>query len=194
MRDLKKEALNERKPSYNISRFITQRWSPRAMTPELLESDLLPLFESARWAPSSGNNQSWRFIYSLNNSSSWLNFFNLLTPGNKEWCKNAGALLLILSKKTRISSSGEEKPQITHSFETGMAYENLALQAAENNLVCHGMAGFDYEKAKTEFNIPETYQVEAMAAIGHPAEPGNPETPSQRNPISSFTFKDNFKE
>ena len=126
------------------------------------------LFEAARWAPSSYNNQPWRILYALRDTEQWGLFFDLLVEGNQVWAKNAGALLLFISKTT---FDRNEKPSITHTYDTGAAWENLALQGSLKGYVVHGMQGFDYERARTTLNIPGVFQVEAMAAVGFPASP-----------------------
>ncbi len=84
-----------RTPTYNIHSFILNRWSPRSLTgEELTDEVLMSLFEAARWAPSSYNNQPWRFIYAKRNKEHWNRFFNLLVEGNKVWAKNAAAFSL----------------------------------------------------------------------------------------------------
>ena len=86
-----------RKAEYPVDNIFIDRWSPRAMSGDPVSKDeLMSLFEAARWAPSSFNNQSWRFLYSLKDSESWATYFNLLLEGNKTWVKNAGDLVLIL--------------------------------------------------------------------------------------------------
>ena len=158
-----------------IDRIFLDRWSPRAMTGEpIAQEELLTLlFEAARWAPSSYNNQPWRFLYAQRDSKHWQTFFDLMVEFNQSWAKNAGILVVFISR-THFDFNGEPAP--THSFDTGAAWENLALQGSLKGLVVHGMQGFDYERARTALNIPEGFQVEAMCAIGRPA---NPETLSE---------------
>ena len=61
-----------RQSRYKINSLILHRWSPRSMTGEELDEDtIMSLFEAARWAPSSYNNQPWRFIYAKRNTSHW---------------------------------------------------------------------------------------------------------------------------
>lgn len=159
----------ERVADHPIDNLFLDRWSPRAMTGESISRELLmSLFEAARWAPSSYNNQPWRMLYATRESEHWELFLNLLVDGNKVWAKNAAALVLFISQKT-FGFNGA--PSITHSFDTGSAWENLALQGWLKSLVVHGMQGFDYEGARQQLNIPEGFDVEAMVAIGMPADP-----------------------
>ena len=104
------------------------------------------LFEAARWAPSSSNIQPWRFLYSMNGDKNWNKFCNLLNNFNKMWAKNSGALVVIISKKTDEVG----KLNKLSSFDVGAAWENLALQARMKGLITHGMAGFNYKKARKE--------------------------------------------
>jgi nitroreductase len=150
-----------------IADLFLDRWSPRAMSGESIEREsLMRLFEAARWAPSSYNNQPWRFLYARRGSEHWPRFFDLLAEGNQAWAKHAAALVLIVSKTT-FDFNG--KPSITHSFDAGAAWENLALQGAVQGLVIHAMQGFDYDRARAELKVPEEFAIEAMVVIGRPA-------------------------
>jgi nitroreductase len=160
---------DERKADHPIDNLFLNRWSPRAMTGEAIsQAELLTLFEAARWAPSSYNNQPWRMLYARRDTEHWQTFFDLLVEFNQSWVKNAGALVLFIAK-THFDFNGQ--PSVTHAFDTGAAWENLALQGSLSGLVVHGMQGFDYERARTVLNIPEGFQVLAMIAIGRPADP-----------------------
>src|SRR5512135_1507464 len=77
-----------RKADYPVDNLFIDRWSPRAMTgEEIPEEDLMAIFEAARWAPSSYNNQPCRILYARRNSEYWPIFFNLLVSSNKAWAK-----------------------------------------------------------------------------------------------------------
>lgn len=179
-----------RTADYPVDEFFLDRWSPRAMTGEpIAEATLMTLFEAARWAPSSYNNQPWRILYARRDTEHWQTFFGLMGEFNQSWAGNAGALVVFISK-THFDFNGE--PSVTHSFDTGSAWASLALQGWLKGLVVHGMQGFDYERARTELNVPDGFQVEAMAAIGKPADPETlsedlrqKESPSDRRPLDS---------
>lgn len=165
------EVKKFRTAEYEISPSIIKRWSPRSMTGEPIDNnELLSLFEAAKWAPSSFNEQPWRFLYAVRDSKNWSLFFNLLGEFNQGWTKNAAALVLVISRND-FSYNG--KPNVNHSFDAGAAWENLALEANEKGLVAHGMAGFDFEKARLDLKIPDSYTVEAMVAIGRPDKKEN---------------------
>ena len=150
-----------------VDSFFYERWSPRAMSGQIVsDEELMPLFEAARWAPSSSNEQPWRFLYARNGTPEWNLFYDLLVPFNQEWCKNGSVLVMILSKKTSTRGGINQ----CHSFDTGSAWENLCLQGHMKGLVVHGMAGFDYEKARVVLKISADFEVEAMCVIGKPAE------------------------
>jgi nitroreductase len=184
----------KRKADYPIDAVFLDRWSPRAMSGEgIPEEELLSLFEAARWAPSSFNNQPWRFLYARRDTVHWPLFFDLLVDFNKTWVKEAAALVLFISRTT---FEHNDEISVTHSFDTGAAWENLALQGSLKGLVVHGMQGFDYEKARTVLKIPEGFQVEAMAAIGKPGKKEDlpeklqeRETPNDRRKLSETIFE-----
>ena len=159
---------DHRKPDWPIESLLYRRWSPRAMSGEELGNDeLMTLFEAARWAPSSYNAQHWRFLYATRGSAHWDKFFALMVEGNQGWAKNAAALIVLVSRTT---FERNDSPARTHSFNTGTAWQNLALQATAMGLVTHGMQGFDYDKAKTDLNVPDGFAVEVMIAVGRPGE------------------------
>jgi nitroreductase len=176
-----------------------ERWSPRAMNGEAIGRDeLMRLFEAARWAPSAFNNQPWRFIYALRGSDHWPPFFDLLVEANRLWAVHAGALVVIVSKR---SFDYNGKPSRTHSLDTGAAWGSLALQGSLSGLVVHGMQGFDYDRAAELLGIGDGFQVEAMAAIGRPGETAElpeelqeREIPSSRKEFSETVFEGKFNE
>jgi nitroreductase len=188
-----------RKPEYDVDTVFVNRWSPRAMSGEgISEQELMALFEAARWAPSANNNQPWRFVYARKGTPHWQPFLNLLVELNRVWAVRAAALVVVISKKT-FDHNG--KFSRTHSYDTGAAWENLALQGSLKGLVVHGMQGFDYDRARELLNVPDGYQVEAMAAIGKPGMRETlPETyrereyPSDRKKMSEIVMEGSFQE
>jgi nitroreductase len=181
-------AEDHRKPDRPIEPLIYRRWSPRAMTGQpISDEELLTIFEAARWAPSTYNEQEWRFLYGRRDTPQWATFFDLLVEANQLWCKNAAVLVVVLARKT-FTRNG--KPNPVHLFDVGSAWENAALQATAMGIVSHGMAGFDFEKARTTLRVPEQYDVAAMFALGRPGDPDQlppnyreVEVPSQRRPV-----------
>lgn len=160
------------------------------------QEELMSLFEAARWAPSSYNNQPWRFLYAKRDTPYFLHFLDLLIDFNKEWCRKAAVLGVVVSKKIFEKT---KKPSVTHSFDTGAAWENLALEGHSRNLVVHGMQGFDYERAKKTLKVPDDFEVLAMFAVGKrapkeslPPDLQGKETPSMRKEVSEFAFEGEF--
>jgi nitroreductase len=187
-----------RKPGHDISPILINRWSPRAMSgEEITREELMRLFEAARWAPSSLNNQPWRFLYAMRNTAHWEKFFNILTPGNQRWCKNAAVLVVVVSKTTFDSNN---KPARTHSYDSGAAWASLAFQGSFMGLVVHGMQGFNYDKAKSELAVSDAHQVEAMIAVGRPGTKEDlppdlqeREYPSDRKKLEDIIFEGGFE-
>ncbi|QDT15154.1 nitroreductase family protein [Alienimonas californiensis] len=190
-------ALSVREADHPVEPLFLQRWSPRAMSGEALAEDqLMQLFEAARWAPSTYNEQEWRFLYARRDTPHWDAFFHLLAEPNQGWCGDAAVLGVVLSKKT-FTRNG--KPNPVHTFDAGLAYQNLALQGAAMGLVVHGMAGFDFDKARKELNVPEDFAVEAMFAVGRHGDPADlpeelreREEPSGRKPVGEIICEGPF--
>lgn len=196
--ELTPEIKEKRSSSYDISPLILNRWSPRSMSGETMSNEeLYPLFEAARWAPSSFNGQLWRFLFARReNEEQFSSFLQLLDEGNQTWCKNASALVVV---SVRTLFEYNDKPDRTSPFTAGAAFENLCLEASRRGFVAHGMAGFDFDKAKNELGMPEEYEVLAMIAIGKRApkeeldeELQKMEEPSDRRPLSEIVFEGKF--
>src|SRR3954447_17734671 len=121
------DPLEHRRADHAIESLFVRRWSPRAMSGEpLTQEEILRLFEAARWAPSTYNEQEWRFLYGRRDTPQWPLFFDLLMEANQAWCARAAVLGVVLARKT-FSRNGRANP--VHLFDTGSSCENLALQA-----------------------------------------------------------------
>jgi len=191
------EAAALRRARFDIDPIFIARWSPRAMNGRrLAREDYLPLFEAARWAPSSYNSQFWDFIVAERGDPAWTGFLGLLTESNRLWAQNAGLLGIIVALRTHRQSG---KPAPTHEFDCGSAWENLALEGASRGLVVHGMEGFDYDRARDVANVPGDHEVLAMFAVGERAPPtGLPESrrekekPNQRRALEDLLHHGRF--
>ena len=165
------DVKNEREAEYPADTIFIDRWSPRSLSPDLSDKELMILFEAARWTPSSNNGQPWRFLYAKNGTEEWNVFYDLLGDFNKIWCKNAAYLIVLLSRKN-FEAEGDEKEEFDrhHSFGAGSAWMSLALQAKMKGWIAHGMAGFDADKTRKVLEIPDNYHVDCMIAVGKQGE------------------------
>jgi len=186
-----------RTADHPIEPLFIKRWSPRAMSGAAISrADLLRLFEAARWAPSTYNEQEWRFLYAHRDTPHWPVFFNLLMEANQTWCHRAGVLVVVLSHKV-FTLNGQPNP--VHTFDAGAAFQNLLLQGAAMDLIVHGMAGYDRDRARRDLRVPDDYAVEAMIAIGHPGDPADlppalaeREVPTGRKPVAEIAAEGLF--
>ncbi|MGZ8152124.1 MAG: nitroreductase family protein [Methylovulum sp.] len=158
------------KTRVKIHDIIESRWSPRAFDPQkpVSHDDLIALLEAARWAPSCFNDQPWRFIVCIKatDESSWQNAFSTLVEKNQQWAKNAPVLMLSVAMEN-FGHNG--KPNRWSMYDTGAAAANLCLQATALGLIVHQMGGFDAEKARQTFNLPDDCTPMSMMAIGYQA-------------------------
>jgi len=178
-----------------IHEIIARRWSPRAIDPDrsVSRETLISLLEAARWAPSSGNEQPWRYlVFDRGNPEALEKAWDCLSQGNA-WARKAPLLLLSVAKNNRARN---DQPNRHAQHDTGLASENLVLQAVSLGLVAHQMAGFDAGRAREAFAIPDDYTPMAMIAIGYA---GNVEdlppdlqerenAPRSRKPLSEIAF------
>ena len=180
---------------YPIHDLLRQRWSPRVFDDRPVEPEKLrSLFEAARWAPSSNNGQPWRFIVANKDyETEWNRLLACLVEGNRKWAYRAPVLILSVAS---LNFEDDAKPN-RHAFhDTGLAVENLVLQATALGLVAHQMAGFDVEKARADLKIPSGHEPVAMIAVGYPGDLASlsdrlrerEQQPRSRQPISEWTF------
>ena len=173
-------ARKHRENLLHISEDIIFRWSPRVMSGEAVsEAELKPLFEAARWAPSGRNSQEWRFYYALRGEPAFDELYCLLSENNQRWCAQAGALLVLASLKYY---EGGQHFIRSHSLDTGMAFQNFAIEGTRRDLVVHPLGGFDRHKAEEFMRLGETYELEMMIAVGKPGDPAVVEADRQPTP------------
>lgn len=186
---------------YPIEQLFIDRWSPRAYEASPMpESDLLSILEAAGWAPSAYNIQPWRFLYSLRDDAHWQAYLILLDPFNADWAQHASALLFVLSDT--LMPGYENRPAKllrSHSFDTGSAWAQLALQATSLGYQAHAMAGIYFDQSRERLGVPDRYQIEIAIAIGKRADPSMlpeelqaREQPSQRLPVKKIAFVGSF--
>lgn len=180
---------------FPIHELLARRWSPRAFDERPIEADKLRiLFEAARWAPSSNNEQPWRFIVaSKDDEAQWNRLLACLLEGNRTWAFRAPVLILSVAS---LHFEDDLRPNRHAMHDTGMAVENLVLQAAAVGLIAHQMAGFDEEKARADLRIPTGYEPVAMIAVGYPGDPSllpdrlkqRELAPRERHAASTFVY------
>ncbi|HEX8835030.1 MAG TPA: nitroreductase family protein [Abditibacteriaceae bacterium] len=190
------DVADVRKADYPVDAAFLNRWSPRAYSPrEVEEEKLMSVFEAARWAASSFNEQPWRFIIARS-AEDRKRFVDFLAPPNQSWAKNAPVLVLVVSKKT-FSHNGS--PNKTYQFDAGAASAYLALGAQLNGLIAHGMAGFDADQARATTGLPTDFDPIAVFALGYHGDKSlldeasaERELPSGRRPVSESIMEGHF--
>ena len=172
------------------------RWSPVAFSDKMVEEEkLLTLFEAARWAPSSMNEQPWRFIYATkDNPEEYERIFNTIVEGNQVWAKNAPVLMVFVAKS---NFDYKNLPNAHSWFDTGLAIGNMLVQATELGIYQHQMAGFSPDKAKELLQIPDGYVPIVAAAIGYLGDASElseslqarDKAPRKRKPLNEIVFR-----
>ncbi|MDP8567209.1 nitroreductase family protein [Methylophilus aquaticus] len=153
-----------------IHELLANRWSGRAYdaSKSVSSTQVISLLEAARWAPSCFGDQPWRYVVcnKAENMQAWQAAFDCLVAANQSWAVNAPVLLLIC---TDTLFSHNQKANKWGPYDTGAATENLCLQATALGLMAHQMGGFDADKARVAFKVPERYQILPMVAVGYQA-------------------------
>jgi nitroreductase len=148
---------------------IQQRRSRRAYSENPVEKDKInSLFEAARWAPSSVNEQPWIYLYATKDQTSlYAKIFDSLNESNKIWAKHAPLLVVSLIRKTHLRN---DMPNLSARYDLGAANALLSLQAAHHGLNVHQMGGFSADKLRENLNIPNQYEPVVVMAIGYPGD------------------------
>jgi nitroreductase len=180
---------------YPINELLRERWSPRAFADKSISSsDLRSLFEAARWAPSSSNEQPWAFIVATRDDRE--NFSKAIQPlveFNAKWAKHANVLGFAISE---LAFAKNNTPNRNAHYDTGAAMSQLTTEATSRGLLVHQMAGFDPDTAREVFEIPSGWEAIAAFAIGYPGDPASlPQpyrdretAPRVRKPIREFVM------
>jgi nitroreductase len=152
-----------------VEEIILKRWSPRSFADKPVSSaDLTKIFIAASWAASSVGEQPWRFLVGRKGDATYAKIFDALVERNQGWAKSAPVLILSAGKRT-FTQNGQPNSYALH--DTGAASANLSLEATALGLHTHGMGGFDKEKARANFGIPEEFEVGAVWALGYLGDP-----------------------
>ncbi len=161
--------------NFPVHNLIRDRWSPRAFAGKPVEPSVLAsLFEAARWAPSSNNEQPWAYLVATkDDSENFAKTLSVLVEFNAAWAKDAPVLVIAVSRLNFQNGT----PNRNAFYDTGAATALLSVEATARGLAVHQMAGFDHAKAKQVFEIPEDWEPVAAMAIGYP---GDPESLSQK--------------
>lgn len=146
------------------------RKSSRAYSEKLIEPEKIHiLIEAARWAPSSMNEQPWRYVLATkDNTETYNKIFDTLADANKTWVKNAAVLLVSLAKKT-FSRNGVANRHAL--YDTGAANSLLCVQTSALGLNAHQLGGFDYKKLAEALALSDDFEIAAVIAIGYPGDP-----------------------
>ena len=153
------------KTNFPIHSLIAKRWSARAFSTKSVEkTKLLSILEAARWAPSSRNEQPWRYIVFTNDNPEKLNMARSVLLEINNYAKRAPILICAITKKYYTDNGIYNK---LHFHDLGAANENMFLESFNQGLIMHEMGGFDREKARKVFSIPDDFEIGVMIAIGY---------------------------
>lgn len=186
---------NPAKNDHPIHALLQNRWSPRAFSEKSVSPEVLrSLFEAARWAPSSNNEQPWAFIVATKDEpENYAKALSTLVEFNQSWAKHAAVLAIAVSE---MEFARNQHPNRNAFYDTGAAVAHLTTEATARELFVHQMAGFDPHKAIEQFHIPKGWEPIAAFAIGYAGDPNSlPEqlrqrevAPRSRKPLSDFVM------
>lgn len=153
--------------SVPILPILAERWSTLAFMPKPVDqAHVRALFEAARWAASSYNDQPWSFVIAgREQSAEFSRLLGLLMPANQIWAQHAGLLVLTVAK---LIGTRTGQPNRHAYHDVGLATQNMVIQAQALGLACHQMGGFDQQRARDELQIPAGHDPVTAIAIGYP--------------------------
>lgn len=185
----------EASPNHPIHELLAERWSPYAFADRSVdEADLRSLFEAARWAASSYNEQPWSYIVATKaNPKQFQQLLSCLVEGNQVWAQLAPVLVLGITS-LKFSRNGKDNKAAIHDL--GLASGNLSVEATARGLFVHQMIGILPDKAREIYEIPADHEAWTALAIGYQGDPTNLSeslgardlAPRQRKPLSEFVF------
>ncbi len=185
---------------YPIQGFLSERWSPYAFSSRAVsKADLCSLFEAARWAPSSYNEQPWSYIVATKDDAAQFEaVLACLNEANQAWAKAAPVLALGIVN-LKFTRNGKENRAAVHDL--GLAAGNLLAEATVRGISVHQMIGILPDKARDVFSIPEDAQAWTAIAIGYKASTVTlPDAikerdlaPRQRKPLPQFVFSGKWR-
>ena len=183
------------KTDHPVQELIAKRWSPYCFDERSVSNeDILSIFEAARWAPSSYNEQPWSYmIAKKEDPEEFKTLLSCLVEGNQDWAKSAPVLALGITK-LRFAKNNEPNRAAFHDL--GLATSNLSLEATSRGLSVHQMIGIIPEKARELYEIPDGYEPLTGLAIGYVRSPNTlPDTMRERDlvrrprkPLKEFLF------
>lgn len=147
---------------------LAERWSPRALDPRhvLRPGQVTALLEAARWAPSAGNTQPWRFVVALRGTPAHAAVLDTLAGGNRQWAHAASALVLVAAET--VAADGTPRPWAV--YDTGQAVAHLSVQAQHEGLAVHQLGGFDVAAAAALLAGSSRVQPLVVLAVGRRAD------------------------
>jgi nitroreductase len=182
-------------PDFPIHKLLAERWSPYGFTDAPVpDDDLRSLFEAARWAASSYNEQPWAYIVATRQApGEFERLLSCLVPANQAWAKSAPVLVLgVVSHK--FAKNQQDNRAAVHDL--GLASANLVFEATARGLSVHQMIGLLPELARELYQLPAHAEAWTALAIGHKADAATlpvalrerDEAPRTRKPASQFVF------
>jgi nitroreductase len=186
-------------PDHPIHELLKRRWSPYSFLARPVPDNILrSLFEAARWAPSSYNEQPWAYIVAKSSDGeAFERLLSCLVEVNRVWAKAAPVLALGCA---RLSFAGNGQPNAVAVHDLGQASCSLTLEASARGLFVHQMAGILPDRVRGVYRVPEGVQPVTALAIGYLGDPGElPENLQNRDlavrtrkPLREFIFGDSW--
>jgi nitroreductase len=174
---------------------VRERWSPRAFADRPIDQQVLDsLLEAARWSPSARNSQPWRFLVAHRaDADEFARLLDCLVPGNRRWARSAAVLLVAVA----LGSDHKGRQLIHGAYDTGQAVAWLTAEATARGIRVHQMGGFDPDRVRQSYGVPDHARPMTAVALGYPTDPdcldddlrAQELAPRERRPLTQLVFR-----
>jgi nitroreductase len=183
---------------HRVNDLVRDRWSPRAFADTAIDEPVLrSLLEAARWAPSANNSQPWRFLVARREEpEEFARLLGCLVPANQRWASKAAVLMVAVA--TTVDHKGRA---LGHAeYDTGQAVAWLSCEATAREIRVHQMGGFDPDRVRQVYGVPDDARPLVAIAIGYPGDPQSLDddlkerelAPRTRRPQSELVFSGKY--
>jgi nitroreductase len=189
-------SLKAPKTKHPILPEIAARWSPRSFSERMITlEELETMIEAATWAPSSTNDQPWRYVAAFRGTQLFQDYFDCLMPGNRFWADKASVILVSLAVKDFAANGAHNRHAM---YDVGAANTLLLVQGASMGIYGHQMGGFDMAKSIQQLGVPAHMEIACFIALGFLDSPDKLEepfrtrelTPRSRKPLEHILLDD----
>jgi nitroreductase len=155
-----------------LADIVKGRRTVREFTEDEVPRELIErILDVARWGPTGGNIQDWRFVVVMDRRL--LKAIRMFSPG---WVGggNAVAIVICSDKEWAFSRGGPLARDSMYLVHVGIAAQTIALLAHALGLGTNMIMSFSKEAVKTLLKLPDGWEPVMIMLLGHPKQAPQP--------------------